>query len=330
MSTLNDQLLPVVRAADLADAPAGARWLVDSLWARQGVGILGGAPKCCKSWLALDIALSVASDTLCLDRFKVVDPGGVLLYMAEDATDVVKHRLSCLARHRGIDLAHSDLDVITAPSVRLDLPRDCIRLARTVGNYKPRMLVLDPFVRLHRIHENDAGEVSALLAYLRELQREHELAVLVVHHARKNGVSGAQAGHGLRGSGDFFAWADSLIYLQRNRDGLRLAVEHRAAPARDPITLDLVANDPLRVHLRTRDAIEPTPPTDSPKGSHDDLVRDVLAALAAPLTRDELRAALRVRNERLGTVLGELLASGAITRDHHRWTRVAVPVPATL
>ena len=80
----------------------------------------------------------------------------------------------------------------------------------------PRLLVLDPFVRLHRIDENDAGQVSALLGYLRELQREHDVAVLVVHHARKNGSAG-QSGQSLRGSGDFFAWADSLLYVRRPR-----------------------------------------------------------------------------------------------------------------
>jgi hypothetical protein len=36
---------PVVRAADIDDAEARPRWLVASLWARAGVGILGGAPK---------------------------------------------------------------------------------------------------------------------------------------------------------------------------------------------------------------------------------------------------------------------------------------------
>ena len=334
MSTIADpELLPVVRAVDLADMPPSYRWLIDSLWARQGVGILGGAPKCCKSWLALDIALSVASNTPCLGRFRVVDPGSVLLYMAEDAADIVKHRLACLARHRGIDLADCHIDVITAPSVRLDLARDCVRLARTIGRYRPRMLVLDPFVRLHRIHENDAGEVSAVLAYLRELQRAHELAILVVHHARKNGVNGASAGQGLRGSGDFFAWADSLIYLQRNRDGIRLTVEHRAAAAHDPLTLHLDADDPLQIHLRVRDAatIEAAPvDAASPTSAHDHLVTAVLVALQdAPLARLQIRAAVRVRNERLGPVLDELVAARAIIRNSDRWARAPIPVPSS-
>jgi hypothetical protein len=33
------------------------------------------------------------------------------------------------------------------------------------------LLLVDPFVRVHRIDENASGEVAPLLAYLRELQR---------------------------------------------------------------------------------------------------------------------------------------------------------------
>ncbi|MFZ4487669.1 MAG: AAA family ATPase, partial [Candidatus Nanopelagicales bacterium] len=77
--------LPVTRAADLDEPDLERRWLVDGLWARAGVGILGGAPKCCKSWLGLDIAVSVASGSPCLGALEVAEPGPALIYMAEDA-----------------------------------------------------------------------------------------------------------------------------------------------------------------------------------------------------------------------------------------------------
>jgi RecA-family ATPase len=93
-------LLPVVRAAHLEELRDERRWLVESLWARSGVGIIGGAPKCCKSWLGLDMALSIASATPCLATFPVVEPGGVLLYMAEDSAAVVKSRLAGLCIFR--------------------------------------------------------------------------------------------------------------------------------------------------------------------------------------------------------------------------------------
>ena len=39
------ECLPVVPAAALAEPDPSRRWLVEGLWARAGVGIIGGAPK---------------------------------------------------------------------------------------------------------------------------------------------------------------------------------------------------------------------------------------------------------------------------------------------
>jgi hypothetical protein len=315
-----DDALPVIRASDIVEAPDGPSWLVESMWAKSGVGILGGAPKCCKSWLALEMALAVASGTPCLGAFEVHDAGTVLLYMAEDAAPVVKARLGGICRHRALDLGALPVHLITAPALRLDRTHDQARLRATVALYAPRLLVLDPFVRLHRIDENDAGQVSALLGYLREVQREHDVAVLVVHHARKNGAGG-QAGQSLRGSGDFFAWSDSLLYMRRHRGRLLLSVEHRGAPAPAPIALTLAGEDDVHLEIdATNEGIDGTAgaaPDDGP--TLDSRVLDALTEAAAPVARAELRARVRVRNERLGEALARLVATGAVLRMGDRW-----------
>ena len=58
-------------------------WLVEALWSTQGVGIVGGEPKCGKSFLALHIAVAVAAGVPCLKRFPT-RAGPVLLFAAED------------------------------------------------------------------------------------------------------------------------------------------------------------------------------------------------------------------------------------------------------
>ena len=325
MSPEDESVLPVVPAAELDEPDAARRWLIDPLWARAGVGIIGGAPKCCKSWLGLDLALSVASGTPCLDTFPVAEPGGVLVYLAEDAAPVVKARLAGLCRHRGLDLAALPIGVITAPSLRLDLPRDQCRLAETVRRQAPRLLLLDPFVRLHRINENQASDVAAVLGYLRELQRTHDLAVAVVHHARKNGGP-TTGGQSRRGSGDFFAWVDTALCLRRHRQQLVLSVEHRAAGAPEPVTLALVGTE-RDLHLSlVADQPYAAHATPSATADLDTAILDALDHAAnESLPRASLRAALRVRNERLGDALTRLAASGHIARHGDAWVRLAVP-----
>lgn len=304
-------LLPVEPAHRLAARAEERRWLVTGLWAEEAVGIVGGEPKCCKSFLALDLAVSVAAGTPCLRRFPVARAGRVLLYAAEDALHVVRRRLEGICAAAGVVLRDLDVQVITAPTVRLDLEADRASLEETVANLGPRLLVLDPFVRLHRIDENASGEVAPLLAYLRELQRRHGVAVALVHHAKKGGGS-ARAGQALRGSSEFHAWGDSNLYLRRYGDDLTLTVEHRAAPSVPALSLELAQRgDALALEVAERGAPRDAPPP----ASVDDRITRALADAAGPVTLAALRASLRIRNATLYERLAALTAAGALVRS---------------
>lgn len=299
----------VVRAVDLDRAPPERRWLVEALWAEQGVGFIGGTPKSLKSWLGLDLAVAVASATPCLGHFQVRRPGPSLVYLAEDRTDVVRERLEALAKARGLLLGCLDVLVITTPALRLDLAEHCARLQATLATHRPRLLLLDPFVRLHRADENSAQEVAAILASLRELQRRHHLAITVVHHTRKNGGA-RQPGQTLRGSGDFHAWADSALYLTHDRAGLRLTIEQRAAPAPEPLYVRLADRPPHPVISN--------PATDSTP-SLQNRILDTLKRSPEPITRTALRSLLGVQNQRLGQALEKLETLGRIRRSAQGW-----------
>jgi hypothetical protein len=292
------------------------RWLVEALWGASSVGVIGGAPKCSKTWLGLDIALSVATGTACLGKYAVPEPGPVLVYLAEDALPVVRERVAGMARHRGLDLDRVELHVITAPSLRLDREPDRARLVETTRRLQPRLLLLDPLVRLHGIDENNAGEVAALLAYFRSLQRQFDLSVLLVHHTRKNATGGPAAGQGLRGSSDIHAFGDSNLYLRRGKEHLVLLTEHRAAPASSPIFLTLSTTDPDTVHLQVVMHRE-----DGKQRSLEAQVLDMLSN-GLVLTRAKLRDDLAVKNERLGEVLESLERSGRLHRTSAGWQRL--------
>lgn len=302
-------LLPVEPACRLNARQPEERWLIESLWAHEAVGIVGGEPKCCKSYLALDMAVAVASGRPCLGRFPVRRSGRVLLFAAEDALHEVRARLDGIARSRGIALEELDVQVITAPTVRLDLAPDRERLANTVGALRPSLLVLDPFVRLHRIDENASGEVAPLLAFLRELNRAHGLAVLLVHHAKKNG-SKARAGQALRGSSEFHAWGDSNLYLRRRGDALLLTVEHRAASGLTDIRLEL-GTDPAPALRLAEDAPSPEPPVPDLRAR----LLQTLGQAERPLRSVELRRACRTRNQTLLEHLGQLVEEGLVAHD---------------
>jgi AAA domain len=313
-------ILPVEPAWRLASHAEEQRWLVTGLWSEQAVGIVGGEPKCCKSFLALDLAVSVASGAPCLRHFPVPHPGCVLLYAAEDALHVVRRRLEGICAAAGYQLRNLDVQVITAPTLRLDLPADAEALERTVQQLKPRLLILDPFVRLHRIDENASGEVAPLLAYLRELQRRHSLAVLVVHHAKKS--SGRiRAGQALRGSSEFHAWGDSNLYLRRSLHTLTLTIEHRAAASPPTLTLELQTQGEA-LALQLAQALADATPAPA---SVDERITAALVDAGRPLPVNELRTLCRVRNATLHQRLAALTQAGRLVRSSEGYRLVIAP-----
>ena len=301
---------PVVRPCDLrASAATTTPWLIDQLWTAQAVGIIGGNPKSYKTWMALEMAVAVASGSACLATFAVPSPGPVLLYAAEDSESALRLRLESLAHHHGIPLAYLDIRVITADSLRLDRTADQERLEATLMLHRPSLLILDPLVRLHAIDENAAGEIAALLGYLRLLQRKTGTAIALVHHARKNVAANGGAGYSLRGSSDLYAWVDSFLYLRRHHGQLMISAEHRSASGAGPLALEL-ANPESGPHLKLVSNV-------GELVERDPLPDQILALLrqsSQPRTTESIRSSLQVRNQRLVECLRQLLDQRKVVR----------------
>ena len=322
----NADTLPVSRAADLPPSTTAHAWLVRDLWSEQAVGIIGGAPKACKTWLALDLAVSVAAGSDALGFFPA-SQGPVLLYGAEDPPHCLLDRLKAICHARHLALDNMPLWLITAPSLSLDSPKDLGRLKATLSQLRPRLLVLDPLVRLHRGDENSAGDMAVLLGSLRNLQRQFHLAIILVHHLRKNATS-TLGGRALRGSGDLHAWGDSNLYLSRNGGRIRLVVEQRAAASAGPFSMQLDCLPSPHLELVQEEAAEES------MASSLELADRILAALdAGPKSRDMLRDILHVRNASLGRGLAGLMSQGVVVRQENLFAlkngQIPIPVPTT-
>jgi len=308
--------LPVVLVRDIAEEKPEDRWMIQDLWARSGVGLIGGQPKCGKTFLGLDFAVSVASGTKALDRFPVEVRGPVLVYLAEDAIVQVRARVEALCAHRGISLETLPITVITAASLRLDVQVNQELLTATIEKLEPKMLLLDPLVRLHGLDENSSGEISRFLAYFRDLQRRFDLAIILVHHASKK--ARARPGQALRGSSDLHAFGDSNAYLGRNGDRISLVIEHRAARPPEPLTLELRSlPDGSQTHFAIMDNHAETQ-----QQSLENRVVDHLRAMQRPLTRTALREQLRVNNQKLGSVLEQLERKAIVSHHDDGWVIV--------
>ena len=301
-----------MRASELETPVQQQSWLIERLWTHQAVGIIGGSPKSGKTWLALEMAVSVASGSPCLDTFPVFSPGPVLLYAAEDSPVALRIRVETLARVHKVNFDRLDVHIITVDSLRLDRPDHQDRLESTLYIYRPALLILDPLVRVHAIDENVAGQVAVLLAYLRSLQRKTGAAIALVHHVRKNISPAGAAGYSLRGSGDIYAWLDSFLYLRMHQGQRTLSAEHRSAPSFGPLALELAQSDLPGTYLKVSSINNNAP--EPPQDGLTSRIVELLSSAPEPLTIDTLRSRLQVRNQRVVEALRILTSEGKIRR----------------
>lgn len=304
MEIKSDGFLPIQRIGQVDARQVENEWLIEELWLADAAGIIGGQPKLGKSWLCLDMAVSVASGTPCLGQFAIKSPGPTLVFMAEDDPPDVRKRVDGICTSRGLKVDALDLTLITSTRLFLDDENDRDKLRRTIDHIRPKMLLLDPLVRIHRGNENDSREIAVLLGFLRELQRQYGCAVVLAHHASKR--SHGRPGQGLRGSSDLHAFGNSNLYLSHRDDCVEINIEHRAAASTGPYFARLI--DEGGTHLKI---IEPKViATNAP--SLDKRILELLAREEQPVARADLRAKLRINNQRLGQTLTTLVATGQV------------------
>jgi hypothetical protein len=191
------------------------------------------------------------------------------------------------------------------------------------------LLILDPLIRLHRVDENDASQIAALLSYLRLLQRTFQVAVLVVHHARKDANS-TRPGQALRGSSELHGWGDSNLYMRRRGAQLTLSTEHRAAASQDYIPLELTqAGAALALSVVADNCSVPEPGSESGGRQTLQRIQQILAGLEQPATVQQLRKLCGLRTTTVCSCLAQLTQTGVVTHDSrgYQLNRVS-PSPA--
>lgn len=214
-------------------------WLIENIWTTEGRGIIAGNPKVGKTWLALDMLISVASGQLCLGKY-AVKQAPVLLVEEEGSALGLSRRLHGLARARG--LKHSDLDklfLITRQFARI--PEDTTELFGYIFGEGIKLVVFDSLRRFHLGNENSSEEMQKVLDAFGKLSSLANCAVVLIHHLSKGQreTDSRPVFERLRGTGDFWAWCDCLIGMEgeEESDTAKCSFQFRDAESPEPIQI---------------------------------------------------------------------------------------------
>ena len=237
-------------------------WLVESVIQRGANGFICSLPKVGKSWLAVDLAISLALGMPWVG-FNVPQPVKTALITREDNPALTKWRMRHLLEGKNRTLADLEGRLYVnsreqTPEFRLDKPDLLLSMIAELKVVKPEFVILDVFNVLHGADENDNTEMRAVVEELSRLQREVGCSVGVIHHFNKQAEGSLT--QRLRGAGAIAGWAEWLIGLEKipgERDTRKMQFETKAASELDPLSY-IVRTDELNNSTRI-ERVEWTP-----------------------------------------------------------------------
>ena len=216
----SERLRPVSAGQLLADHSEMRPAVIDGLLRLGETANIIAAPKMGKSWLTLDLVLSVATGRRWLGTFDVV-AGPVLLIDNELHPETLAKRLPAVAEARGIrpaDIA----DKIQVITLRGRL-RDLLALESDLRSITPgafKLIVLDAFYRFlpAGTDENDNAAMAQLYNCVDRIAERLGCAVVLIHHASKGNQSGRGVTDVGSGAGAQSRAVDAHIVLRPHED----------------------------------------------------------------------------------------------------------------
>jgi hypothetical protein len=200
-----------------ASVPATIPWVARPLAYLGGVSLIAGPPKAGKSTLAAQLQRCRETGERLFGAWDVTM--GPTLLVTEEGGVAVVHKAEGL---------HT-LDVLDRRSaVRAELTfRQMLGVVSEWAAARPGGLVFIDTLAIWAgiVDENDAGQATRAIAAVTSTAQAADLAIVLVHHARKRGGDDGEA---VRGSGAILATVDIAIELSR------------VAPGRDDRYLDIM------------------------------------------------------------------------------------------
>lgn len=277
------------------------RWIVPD-YVPEGFSVLAGRQKLGKTWLAIDIALAVASGGMAMGAIEV--EGGDVLYLdLENGERRVQRRVDAIYPDPRSRPDLSRLEWVTdAPALDKGLIDALEDWRLSIQN--PRLVVIDVLQRIKPVgsaarnsYEND----YVAWAPLQQWAMQNGIAVVGLHHTKKGGADDPL--EALSGSNGLSACADTTLVLDRDGNGITLYVRGRDVDEKES-ALDFadgiwtMKGDAAKVRMTGERAA----------------ILDALLDADEPMSLTDLAAATRMVSNNLRQLLFKMAKAGEVKK----------------
>lgn len=227
--------------ADLLARPEPQlEWLIQDLWVDKSRGFIAGHPGVGKTWIALDMLLSISSGQVCLGRYAPIVTGATLLVEEEGSLLNLARRVHALARARNL----KDSDLVNFHHITrqfLKIPKHEKELIAFIKAKDIKFVVFDSLRRMHNAKENSSDDMQPILESFARINFETQASLLLIHHLSKTNDKESHKSifERMRGSGDLWAWRDCILGIEgeEESDTCKCTFQFRDADSPSPIQI---------------------------------------------------------------------------------------------
>ena len=184
------------------------QWLINDILEQGALIGLVGASGCGKSFLAIDMACSIASGA---DFHSRRVKKGKVLYIAGEGQRGITARVEAWCRSNNIEVSQLDLHISTnaVPMHDNGTIDQILREAHLLSDVT--LIIIDTLARTFGGHnENSTQDMNHFITNC-DMLKNNERSVMIVHHSGHNGERA-------RGNSAFYAALDAEIFLRKTKN----------------------------------------------------------------------------------------------------------------
>lgn len=177
----------------------GATWLVQDWLPDKSITFLVSPPESYKTWILLDLAVSISTGLPFLGQARVNKTGPAMIIQQEDSHGGLTERLALIAEQKmgmAANLGNEawqipcipDLPIYIHPSRMLRFDNDKVlkELEEQIKTIKPRVVLIDPLYSTTSGVDNYMADLANQMMILKTWRDKYGCSFVLAHHSKKN------------------------------------------------------------------------------------------------------------------------------------------------
>ena len=177
----------------------GVSWLVEDWLPDKSITFLISPPESYKTWILLDLAVSISANVPFLGNYAVNQSGPTLIIQQEDSHSGLTDRLALIVEQKmkmnpSIDgdewsvPSMPDIPIYVHPSrmLRFDNKKVVEELEKQIEIIKPKVIMIDPLYSTTASTENYMANLANQMMVLKTWRDKYGCSFVIAHHSKKN------------------------------------------------------------------------------------------------------------------------------------------------